>query len=39
MPELLDEFDGSIGDGKPSSAGPAGIDMAYHRLGGGVSHT
>jgi hypothetical protein len=39
MPELLDGFDGSIRDEKASNVGPAGIDIAYHRLGEGDSHT
>ena len=39
MPDLLDEFDGSIRDEKASNVGPAGIDIAYHRLAGGDSHT
>ena len=39
MPELLDGCDGSIRDEKASSVGPAGIDIAYHRLGEGDSHT
>jgi hypothetical protein len=44
MPELLDGFDGSIFDGsikdeKASNVCPAGIDIAYHRLGKGDSHT
>jgi hypothetical protein len=39
MPELLDGFDGSIKDEKASNAGPAGNDIAYHRLGKrGFSH-
>jgi len=38
MPELLDGFDGSIKDEKASNVGPAGIDIAYHRLGKGDSH-
>ena len=33
MPELIDGFDGSIEDEKASNVGPAGIDIAYHRLG------
>ena len=28
-------FDGSIKDEKASNVGPAGIDIAYHRLGKG----
>ena len=39
MHELLDGFDGSIKDEKSSNAGAAGIDIAYHRLGKGDSHT
>jgi hypothetical protein len=39
MPELLDGFDGSIKDEKASNVGPAGIDIAHHRLGKGDSHT
>ena len=39
MAELLDGFDGSIRDEKVSNVGPAGIDIAYHRLGEGNSHT
>jgi hypothetical protein len=39
MPELLDGFDGSIKDEKASNARPAGIDIAYHHLGKGDSHT
>jgi hypothetical protein len=39
MPELLDGFDGSIKDEKASNVGCAGIDIAYHRLGRGDSHT
>jgi hypothetical protein len=44
MPELLDGFDGfdqdgSIKDEKASNVGPAGIDIAYHCLGKGDSHT
>ena len=39
MPGLLDGFDGSIKDEKASNVGPAGIDIAYHRLGKGDSHT
>ena len=39
MPEHLDGFDGSIKDEKASNVGPAGIDIAYHRLGEGDSHT
>lgn len=37
--ELLDGFDGSIKDEKASNVCPAGIDIAYHRLGKGDSHT
>ena len=36
MPELLD---GSIKDETASNVGPAGIDIAYHCLGKGDSHT
>ena len=32
-------FDGSIKHEKASNVGPAGIDIAYHRLGKGDSHT
>ena len=44
MHDLLDGFDGSVFDGaiqdeKASNAGPAGIDIAYHCLGKGDSHT
>lgn len=39
MPELLDGLDGPVKDEKASDAGPAGIDIAYHRLGKGDSHT
>ena len=39
MHDLLDGFDGSIKDEKASSVGPAGIDIACHRLGKGDSHT
>jgi hypothetical protein len=49
MRELLAGFDGSIFDGsifywsikdeKASNVCPAGIDIAYHRLGKGDSHT
>jgi hypothetical protein len=39
MPEVLDGFDGSIKAEKASNVGPAGIDIAYHRLGKGISHT
>ena len=39
MPELLDGFDGAIKDEKASNVGPAGIDIAYQRLGKGDSHT
>ena len=38
MPELLDGFDGSIKD-EASNVGPARIDIGYHRLGKGDSHT
>jgi len=38
MPELLDGFDGSIEDEKASNVGPAGIDIAYDRLGKGDCH-
>jgi pimeloyl-ACP methyl ester carboxylesterase len=33
MPELVNGFDGSIVDQKATKAGPAGIDIAYQRLG------
>ena len=33
MPELTGGWDGSIKDGKASNVGPAGIDIAYQRLG------
>jgi len=33
MPELMDGFDASIKDEKAARVGPAGIDIAYHRLG------
>ncbi len=33
MPELTGGWDGSIEDGKASKVGPAGIDIAYQRLG------
>ena len=33
MPERINGFDGSIRDEKASNGGPAGIDIAYHRLG------
>jgi DHA3 family macrolide efflux protein-like MFS transporter len=36
MPELLDGIDGSIKDEKASNVGPAGIDIAYPRLGNGI---
>jgi hypothetical protein len=39
MPELLDGFEGPIKDEKASNTGPAGIDIANHRLGKGDSHT
>jgi hypothetical protein len=40
MAELLDGFDVSIKDEKASNVCPAaGIDIAYHRLGKGDSHT
>jgi len=39
MPELLDGFNGSIRDEKASYVDPAGIDIAYHGLGEGDSHT
>ena len=39
MPELLDGFFGLIKDEKASNVGPAGIDIAYQRLGKGDSHT
>jgi hypothetical protein len=39
MPELLDGIDGSIKDEKASNVGPAGIDIAYQRIGKGDSHT
>ena len=39
MPELIDGFDGSIKDEKAPNTVPAGIDIAYHRLGKGDSHT
>ena len=39
MPELLDGFDGSIRGEEASNLSPAGIDIAYHRLGEGDSHT
>ena len=39
MPELLNGFDESIKDEKASNVGLAGIDLAYHRLGRGDSHT
>ncbi len=33
MPELLNRIDARIRDEKASHVGPAGIDIAYHRLG------
>src|SRR5580765_837145 len=33
MPDLVNGFDGSIADQKASKVGPAGIDIAYQRLG------
>ena len=33
MPELVNANDASIVDGKASKVGPAGIDIAYQRLG------
>jgi pimeloyl-ACP methyl ester carboxylesterase len=33
MPELMNGFDASIPDEKAPKVGPAGIDIAYHRLG------
>ena len=33
VPELIDGFDASIEDRKAAKVGPAGIDIAYHRLG------
>jgi hypothetical protein len=33
MSELVNGFDGSIADQKASKVGPAGIDIAYQRLG------
>ena len=38
MPKLLEACDGSIRDEKASNVGPAGIDIAYHRLGEEDSH-
>jgi len=37
MPELLNGFDRWITDEKASNVCPAGIDIAYHRLGKGDS--
>ena len=39
MPAPLDGIHRSIKDEKTSNIGPAGIDIAYHRLGKGDSHT
>ena len=33
VPELTNEFDASIKALKAAKVGPAGIDIAYHRLG------
>jgi hypothetical protein len=38
MPERLDGIDGAIKDEEAWNAGPAGIDIACHRLGKGDSH-
>jgi len=33
MPELVNGFEASIKELKAAKVGPAGIDIAYHRLG------
>ena len=33
MPEPVNRFDASIKELKAAKVGPAGIDIAYHRLG------
>lgn len=39
MRELLDGLDGSIKDRKATNVCPAGIDIAYRRIGKRDSHT